>query len=278
MEKKTIRTQLMDLILELPALSKDGLNDHHGNKYITLDQIINRLKPLEQKHRLCITHDVQSDTIPDSASMQVTVKTVAWNEAGESIEGSPMTAVCTQNVQQIGSAVTYLKRYTLAAFLGISADEDDDGNAIHKAHNEPVKVPPKQVKVVPPANAMSPSQKAEIVNLKTEIFGTNSKGAMQYISDNIGRKIRSLDLTTDEAEKAIDALVRLSGRERGKPIPDDPFGQAAVGFAKVESMYLETIEPTWEYVKGLNDPEVAEAFRTKIATFRPRPHGEWDEA
>jgi len=31
--------------------------------------------------------------------------------------------------QQFGSALTYMKRYTLAALVGVAADEDDDGNA-----------------------------------------------------------------------------------------------------------------------------------------------------
>jgi hypothetical protein len=32
-----------------------------------------------------------------------------------------------QNVQQLGSLLTYLRRYTLVAMLGIAAGEDDDG-------------------------------------------------------------------------------------------------------------------------------------------------------
>ena len=33
------------------------------------------------------------------------------------------------NEQAIGSAITYAKRYALQAIVGISADEDDDGNS-----------------------------------------------------------------------------------------------------------------------------------------------------
>jgi len=40
----------------------------------------------------------------------------------------PIIAEGTSN-QQFGSALTYMKRYTLSAMVGIAADEDDDGNA-----------------------------------------------------------------------------------------------------------------------------------------------------
>lgn len=35
----------------------------------------------------------------------------------------------TETIQKLGSAVTYLRRYVAQALLGVSADEDDDGNA-----------------------------------------------------------------------------------------------------------------------------------------------------
>ena len=36
--------------------------------------------------------------------------------------------------QEIGSALTYARRYSLSALIGIAADEDDDANAAEKVH------------------------------------------------------------------------------------------------------------------------------------------------
>lgn len=43
-----------------------------------------------------------------------------------------------------GSAITYAKRYSLSAIAGISADEDDDGNAAQAANTNPTPQPPKR--------------------------------------------------------------------------------------------------------------------------------------
>lgn len=47
-------------------------------------------------------------------------------------QGSPLTGeypLGTGTAQQLGSAITYARRYTLCAVLGLVADEDDDGQA-----------------------------------------------------------------------------------------------------------------------------------------------------
>ena len=36
--------------------------------------------------------------------------------------------------QEIGSALTYARRYSLSALIGIAADEDDDATGAEKAH------------------------------------------------------------------------------------------------------------------------------------------------
>ena len=45
----------------------------------------------------------------------------------------------TNEVQVFGSALTYMKRYALAAMLGVAGDEDDDGNSatVKKAERKP---------------------------------------------------------------------------------------------------------------------------------------------
>jgi hypothetical protein len=38
--------------------------------------------------------------------------------------------------QEIGSALTYARRYSLSALIGIAADEDDDANAAQKKNGD----------------------------------------------------------------------------------------------------------------------------------------------
>jgi len=44
-------------------------------------------------------------------------------------EGPPSNAKWARTPQTYGSAITYARRYSLTALLGVAADEDDDGNA-----------------------------------------------------------------------------------------------------------------------------------------------------
>jgi len=39
--------------------------------------------------------------------------------------------------QEIGSALTYARRYSLSALIGIAADEDDDANAANRSNGKP---------------------------------------------------------------------------------------------------------------------------------------------
>lgn len=60
---------------------------------------------------------------------EVWLKTILLHKSGETIEGRYPLRPTTQNPQGFGSAITYARRYCLAAMVGIVADVDDDGNA-----------------------------------------------------------------------------------------------------------------------------------------------------
>lgn len=53
--------------------------------------------------------------------------TMLLHDSGERLSGS-MALPQTTDIQGLGSAITYLRRYAIQALLGIAAEEDDDGN------------------------------------------------------------------------------------------------------------------------------------------------------
>lgn len=62
------------------------------------------------------------------AERGVAIETVLMHQSGQWISGR-FTMPASGGPQEIGSAITYARRYALTAMLGIVADEDDDGNA-----------------------------------------------------------------------------------------------------------------------------------------------------
>ena len=58
-----------------------------------------------------------------------TVGTTLLHESGQWISGGSVKLIIDkQNMQGLGSAITYAKRYSLSSILGLATEEDDDGN------------------------------------------------------------------------------------------------------------------------------------------------------
>ena len=93
-------------------------------KYATLSAIIEAIKKPLADNGLAYTQVLSHDA--DGGFYVLTTTLHCDNQFLSS--KVPLIAEGGSN-QQFGSALTYMKRYALAALLGIAADEDDDGNA-----------------------------------------------------------------------------------------------------------------------------------------------------
>jgi hypothetical protein len=107
---------------EVENASKNSSNPHFRSKYADLAEIINTVRPVFAKHGLAV---LQS---PSYADGLVSVTTLLTHKSGQWIKDTASAPASKLDAQGVGSAVTYLRRYSLAAFAGI-AQEDDDGNA-----------------------------------------------------------------------------------------------------------------------------------------------------
>lgn len=108
---------------ELPKVGKGSTNTHFGSKYADLADVSLVVLPLLGKHGLSFS----SKPTLDEAGRFVLAYQLR-HESGDADGGSyPLPATGTP--QQIGSAITYARRYALQAMTGVAADEDDDGNA-----------------------------------------------------------------------------------------------------------------------------------------------------
>lgn len=104
-------------------VKKDGVNPFFNNsKYITLDNLINCVaKPL-QEEGLYFYHQVGIS----EANQEPYIKCVLTD--GEEFLESSIPAVKCPDMQKLGGAITYARRYSLVALLGLVVDKDDDGN------------------------------------------------------------------------------------------------------------------------------------------------------
>jgi hypothetical protein len=102
-----------------------AINPAWKSKYAPLSEILNLVRPLLSKHGLSLFQ------MPINSENGVGVTTTLLHESGEWIETDPLILKLEkQNAQGAGSCITYARRYSLSAVLGISSEDDDDANSI----------------------------------------------------------------------------------------------------------------------------------------------------
>lgn len=104
---------------------KDAENPHFSSRYADLAAVWEACRDVLSSNGLAVVQAVA----PMTADGHAVVTTRLLHSSGEWIEEDASTPVAKRDAQGLGSAVTYLRRYSLAAMVGVVADEDDDGNA-----------------------------------------------------------------------------------------------------------------------------------------------------
>jgi len=104
---------------------KDANNPYFKSKYAPLDTVVEAIRGAMAASELAY---VQSVTC---AGNRVSVVTRVLHSSGEWLETDPLAADAKDaSPQAVGSATTYLRRYSLMAAVGLApTDEDDDGEA-----------------------------------------------------------------------------------------------------------------------------------------------------
>src|SRR6266478_534460 len=92
-------------------------------KYATLSAIIDAIRKPLSENGLAYTQIISHDA--DGGFYVLTTTLYCGNQF---LSSKTPIIIEGQTNQQFGSALTYMKRYALAALLGIAAEEDDDAN------------------------------------------------------------------------------------------------------------------------------------------------------
>lgn len=114
---------------ELKNAAFDKENPHFKSRYATLAAVRDTVAPTLSKHGLSV---VQTTDFDGGAWL---VQTRIIHTSGQWIESVYPFAI--DKPQQMGSALTYARRYSLSMICGIASEEDDDGNEAQKGVNSP---------------------------------------------------------------------------------------------------------------------------------------------
>lgn len=130
-EHTSIVKALIKVQSSLDPIKKDKANEFASSKYATLDAILEVVLPILSTNEIFMTQEPKTE-IQENGSVYIGVTTTLFHSSGEFLEYETLWFQLEKGAkmnmaQSSGSVITYIKRYSISAVLGISTDEDRDG-------------------------------------------------------------------------------------------------------------------------------------------------------
>ena len=123
---KNIATALAAAQMDMGKAMKDSNNPFFNSKYADLGSVMDACLPALNKNGIAVIQPIVENELGRSQ------KTIFLHASGESLETIVPLILSKNDMQGLGSAMTYARRYGLMSLAGI-APEDDDGNAAANA-------------------------------------------------------------------------------------------------------------------------------------------------
>ncbi len=103
---------------------KDSSNPFFKSKYADLTSVIEAIKePLS-------TNGLSYSQIIDSENGEIFVETILMHTSGQYLSSKFKLKLSKDDMQGMGSAITYARRYALQSISGLSAEDDDGESAV----------------------------------------------------------------------------------------------------------------------------------------------------
>ena len=124
--------------MEIKHAIKDSKNPHLKNRYASLNAVLDEVKPIFNKNGLVLTQHVRAVT-PEVKAICVCTR-ITDAETGEFTDDQCVVPVKSKfkdgadlgpDAQELGSAITYGRRYGLLAMCAIASEDDDGEGAVN---------------------------------------------------------------------------------------------------------------------------------------------------
>lgn len=110
---------------EMDFARKDSANPFFKSSYADLASVWDVCRRVLPKNGLAV-----SQTLEPSEGQTISVRTTLLHKSGQWITGVCQIPMVKADPQAAGSAITYARRYSLAAICGVIADDDDAEQAM----------------------------------------------------------------------------------------------------------------------------------------------------
>jgi hypothetical protein len=166
------------------------VNPFFKSSYADLGSVWDAARPVLSKYGLCI---MQTTELAADRNQVIMVTTLA-HTSGQWMKSYLPLNPTKNDSQGMGAAITYLRRYSLSAIVGVVCDEDDDGEtAMGRGKTQNNQQQPPAQNNQPPAQpqAIEKVGRAEIIALTTLIQNLDeesNKSFLDWISKNFNAK------------------------------------------------------------------------------------------
>ena len=230
---------------EIKDIGKDS--EGYGYKYTSYDTLVKYLRPLLTKYGLSFVQ------MPVGNDGEIGVQTIYMHTSGEwitSVVKSPIVDSKQMNIyQSVGAAITYFRRYSLSAFVGIASDEDNDVATI-KVEEKPV---PK------PAPAKKPTKKVNtnpVLNVSKFTKSASFDGLEAFKAHQRDNKLRVSQ--TDEV--ILRGMLKELGDATVSGQVKEGLETGSINAKNVEAYKKRLEEKIEENSPGITKEEVDEVF------------------
>jgi hypothetical protein len=121
---KQIAEALVSAQKEIRFAAKDSTNPHFKSKYANINSVIEAVKKPLNDNNIAI---LQSLSPSDDNKLHLTTRLL--HSSGEWIEDTAVCPIQKQDPQGLGSAISYIRRYSISSLCALYADDDDGQSA-----------------------------------------------------------------------------------------------------------------------------------------------------
>lgn len=204
---------------ELSPAAKNAQNPHLKNRYADIAAVYEAIRETLPKHGLSVSQII----MPHESKARV--RTLLMHKSGQWLASECLMPLDRNGGPQgMGSAITYARRYSLSAIVGVVSEDDDDAEAAQPRRQQQAQPQQRRESVQPrrpePVRQTAPKQQGDgQVDMITDaqvkmLMALFNKCGMdvrevrlERVRGIVGRNLTSCkELTKDEASTVIDVL------------------------------------------------------------------------
>jgi len=205
-----IAAAMAEVQAEIGPAIKSSENPHLRNRYADINSVYAAIREVLPKHGLAVIQTM----LPTDGS-RAHVRTMLCHKSGQWLAGEIVMPLDRQGgTQGMGSAITYARRYSLSAIVGVVTEEDDDGNAAQGRNSKAQAQQQREAAKAANPSPMTRAQSTALMAYLTKRHGNDRQAYLDELSSFFGRQINSSrELTFDMTSEFLTAVNNAAQAE-----------------------------------------------------------------